>query len=40
LALNDALLYDFHDCQTVRTAFPGLAKTKPKEYEILIKERE
>lgn len=40
LALNGALLYDFHDCQTVRTAFPGLDKTIPKEYTVLIQQRE
>ena len=37
LALNDALLYDFHDCQTVRTAFSGLDKKNPVTYTILIR---
>lgn len=36
LHFNNQLLYDFHDCGTVRAAFRGLDKEKPQVYKIVI----
>ncbi len=39
-ANTEKFVYDFWDCENFHKAFPGVDKSKPKKYSVMIKEIE